>query len=187
MPTCWPAGPPRGGNGDKQVRPPKRSPGGKCPLPPMSLLLICAHTAILALEPLPHTGILVSLVVTALRAPKSGGAQAGGDGGARQSANVLLLSPFSPFTVCARSRFEGPFPLSSCASLSCAWVKGDERDGEMLRCQEMLKNESRRCSFPPPPSCALTSPPDVGACGETGERAAVPVFFALQRLFCCLL
>ena len=56
------------------------NPGGKYPLPPMSLLLVCAHT-----------DILVSLVVTALRAPDSGGAQTGGRG---QIVNMVSVDCF---------------------------------------------------------------------------------------------
>ena len=37
-----------------------------------------------------------------------------------------------------------------------SWVKGAEREGGMLHCQETLKNESRRRDFFPFPSCALT-------------------------------
>ena len=57
----------------------------------------------------------------------------------------------------------------------------------MLHCRETLKNESRRCSFFPSPSCALTSPPNVGACGGAGEQVAVAVLFALWRLLRCSL
>ena len=87
---CLRAGPSRG---DKQVRPPKRSLGGNPPLPPMSLLLVCAHTDILV--SLPHTDIPVSLGAKALRALDSGGAQAGGDGEAEceRSSSAYCCSP----------------------------------------------------------------------------------------------
>ena len=45
--------------------------------------------------------------VEVFRAPGSGGAQAGGDGGGRLRLQCSLLpSPFPPFTVCAHSRLE---------------------------------------------------------------------------------
>ena len=84
----------------------------KIPPPPHVFVVgLCAHRHTILLPPLPHTDILVSLVVTALRAPDSGGAQAGGDGGSRVR---LRLSPFSPFTICTRSRFEVGLPPPLC-------------------------------------------------------------------------
>ena len=56
-------------------------------------------------------------------------------------------------------------------------------DGVMLHCQEMLKNESRRYSFFPSLSCALTSPPNIGACGGAEAQVAVARPFALALLF----
>ena len=92
MSTCWPSAAPRG---DKQVRPPILAEN--TPSPPMSLLLICTHTA-----------ILVSLVVTALRAPDSGGVQPGGDGEGR--VRMYCCSPlFRPSPSVAARGLRGRF------------------------------------------------------------------------------